>query len=379
MNIGEKKKISLYLENHGSDTLVNSNVYFNVEPSEGIILEKSYINVGNVLPGQKRKFEIPIESVSGYNRGLYRIKSECYYDETNSVKNIINVMTSRPILDVSIKMKNYKQFFIFPVPGAAIIKVDIINSGDIPAKNLQIVFPETFINLGILKENTQIIKKIKPNQLKTVEFELHFSGSDLPQKLPLKVVFIEENGYSPAPFYSNLKLINKKNYDIELVKQGQFYQKFQDISEFFITIDASYDEFKKIEGYNELKIKTNNYFPGKIVLGPYKTIEEIYQNFLSFSSQYNQIEAYCINHGKLELVTRYFIKLPNNMKNIENIKANPLLELFTSNLYSQNILVGPFKDYSQLGEVVKYLDQFIDNIVVEKFFPNEVTRYKDEE
>ena len=279
IKIGTMDSINIYLGNQGRDTLKSATIYSNIYPDDGISLNNKVTNIGDICPGEMGKITLSVKSVDHYNRQDYLLKNEYFLSDTTSIRNELEIKTIRPELNVNLKIKQYKKFYVFPTPGEAIIPIEIVNYGDVSAKNVIIEFPIDFIKKGILKNNVKIIKKIKPGKNKMVKFKLNLVDINEEYNIPVKITFHEKFGYAPEPYYVNIKVIDKNKMDAELIKVDHFMKSFIDYDYFFLVLDIPINKWNQLDSLFCKEIKGNNHFPGEMTIGPFKSLDLAYKKY----------------------------------------------------------------------------------------------------
>lgn len=368
IKIGESDSIEVFVKNDGIDTLKSAQIFTNVLPQNGVFLPERIINTGDLLAGEIKKVEIPIEAVQGYLTQEYLLKAECFYSPEASNSIEIPIHTIEPVLNVTLKMKPYKQLLVGHIPGIFLITVTIHNSGNMAAKNVGVNFPEELKKKGIIKKTHIVIAEIYPGAVESVDYTLEFQDTLRSLTLPIKITFEEENGYAPEPYYTSIQLLNRGTLDRQLIQIDQFTNSFSEIKKYFIVLDGSLQDLEKLPR----NIHYDSHFPGKIVIGPYSSFEEVYSNHVTVSQISESAEIYGINNSKVEKIDRYFLSVEKNDINIEKLTDLEIVSIYQSTLDSGVLLVGPFKSVLHLCPLLSFFERNFKHVVIQKQFPNEV-------
>ena len=369
IKIKESKSIDLYVRNDGIDTLKSAKIFTNVLPQNGLFIPDRTIDIGHLAAGQIKKVTIPIEAINGYLTQKYLLKAECFYRPDASRSIEIPVQTIEPVLNVSLKMKPYKQILAGYVPGIFVIEVKVNNSGNMTADSLVVKFPENLVSKGIIKKADKVIPHLPPGSEKSVEYFLEFPDTIRNQSLPLNIVFEEKDGYVPEPYYTSIQLINRGNGDKDLLKIDPFTQGFKYIDRYVIVVNGNMETLKQLSFY---QMSYDNHFPGKLVIGPFNTFKETYDNFISVSQIVKTAEIYGITDNRIESINRFFISIEKNDINTYKLLDLEIAQIYTSTLDTGVLLVGPFKSLLDLRPLLSFFEKNFNNVTVQSLYPNEV-------
>jgi len=382
VKIGEMTSATIYLQNCSIDTLASGYIYANILPNDGMVLHNKMIPINKLSPGEIKKIDIPFESIKNYHSQYYTLKTEYVISSDNTQTKNIGIHTIEPILSASLRIRPYKQFLVVPTPGCVIISVCVNNSGNVRSDSLQIVFPEEFKDRGFMIETKKIIPVIRPGRTETVDFILNFIDQTRPgdndMELPISVTFKEKNGYEPSPYYTTLHMINRKLIDTELLESDPFINNFKDFLQFYVVFDITAEQYHDLKTNTHYHIDVNANFPGKLCIGPYETLAESYENYLSLINKVKGIDIYAVNRNRVESISRFFISVPNITENVEKIRDIELYPIFSSahkyqSFFEMNkILIGPFRNLIQTDSALEFIDKHIANTRVITCFPNEV-------
>lgn len=375
VKIGAKDSITMYIDNHGKDTLQDTKIYSNIYPSHGIILNDKVEKVGDLPPHQSRRFSIAFESVENYKSEEYVLKSKCFYNQNSSTQRTADIKTITPILNANLKIKQYKKIFLFAVPGEAIIPIKIRNTGNYTAYNVVIQFPDKLVVMGILENPTRVIRKIPPGRTKTKRFKLSFKNiEDNNFSIPIKILFKEKNGYAPPAYYTNIKVVDKTEMDANLIDIDPFLHSFHNYDNFFMVLKPQSNMFNELENF-EVDFKRSNYFPGDLVVGPYEGLDELYRSYNQLDNP-DIFKLYGIKNSKTEILRRYFLEVEHNQESIDKLDDFNNIRLFQAKKEKNKILIGPFKDYLQIKPLYNFCNKNFDNVSVKTFLTEDVVKYE---
>ena len=373
IKVGESDLINVYVQNEGNDTLKSSQIFINILPQNGVYLPKRIIDIGNLSAGEIKKIAIPIEAVKGYLTQDYLLKAECFYrpDASNTIE--IPMKTIEPVLNVSLKMKPFKQLLVGHIPGIFLITVNIHNSGNMTAKNVGVIFSDELVKQGILNETHKVIDEIQPGATKSVGFSLEFQDTLKVSSVPINITFEEENGYVPEPYYTSIQLMNRGTLDGQLIQIDKFTNGFKNIKEYFIVLEGTLKDLEKLTYFN---IQCNNRFQGKLVIGPYSSFDEAYNNHMTVTQLNQSAEIYGVKNSKIERIDRYFLSIEKSDVNIEKLTDLEIVSIYQSTLDSGVLLIGPFKSLLGIRPLLSFFERNFKHVVVQKQFPNEVKLYQ---
>jgi len=231
-------------------------------------------------------------------------------------------------------------------------------------------------------ETKKIIPVIRPGRTETVDFILNFIDQTRPgdndMELPISVTFKEKNGYEPSPYYTTISMINRELIDSELLESDPFINNFEDFLQFYVVFDITDQQYNYLKATTQYHIDVNTNFPGRLCIGPFETLTESYENYLSLVIKVKNIDIYAVNKNRIDSISRFFISVPNITENIEKIRDIGIYPIFRSVypyhsiLETNNILIGPFQNLKQIDNALEFIDKHIANTKVIKCFPNEV-------
>jgi len=365
---GTVDTLSYYVINNSSVSLNSIYVYANILQSRGMILKKTIFPIQNIEPGKFKLLEIPIEALKGYPSKEYKIKLECSPNPESIITKLFPIQTVAPLLTVKVRGLPHLQNLVYHTPGVARIRVEVTNNGNALAESLMVILPNELEKYLIKKQ--AIIPIIKPQKTEYVDFVLVFGKQT--GSIPLTVNFNEKNGFTPPSYHTTLNLLSSEVVDAALKDIDPFCNSYSDYQEFYIFLKADFSKLSALEMILG-NLKPCNYFPGYLKHGPYTTLMEAYENYLSlFSLQIDQSDVFVVRNGSAEPVSRYFISLPNEEINRQKAIDMRILNLYSSKLDAKVLLLGPFKDLLEIKSISEYILINFEGFDIQRLYPMEV-------
>lgn len=374
---GTSDTLTYCVTNYGPDIFRNAVLYSNIVGKDGIIVRNKVVQLGDIASKGTKKVEINMESIKGYQAGEYILKSECYYRPDAAVTKLTKIKTVEPALKISFKVKEYRQFLVSYIPGVIRLKVGIKNTGNLTADDIKVILDSNLVKMNMISKSVYLIRQLLPGQQKDFDLTLVLPDTISGRTIPFTVTVKEKNGYDPLPYYATINLVNRGKYYIEEWQRDAFRNKFFAYQNFFIVIDTDYEGFSKIYASDFYDCQRNPLFPGKLCIGPYLSLQDVYNNYISLKNQYKNACVYGVNGNQYDILSRYFIAVNKTDQIIDKLIDLEIGELYQSLQEQHVILIGPFKDLMQIQPMYEFFKVNFLGARVVNYLPNDVKKYID--
>lgn len=370
--IGKEDTITLYLQYLGDEKLVNPKVFFNIEPTTGIVLLEQFIELKSLQHLDFIPLTLPIKAVPGIPSNDYFLTASLTYGNDHFIKKQINIKTTEPRLDIIANVTNKTRYWLFETPGSYILELLIENFGNAQSDSLKVNLPEELLELGLVEKTTYTLTNIKPNTTRKLRIEFKTTRNDLPPKIPITILFEENNGFSPLPLHADFVILNKSLVAFAEIKQDPFLTQFKDFDKFYILLSPDWEELKIIQTETTLEMIHDPNFPGKIVIGPTHDLTTLLAIRFTLDNITNKYEIIGLKGHNTVPIKRYFFMIENEKEAQQTLNEFSILSYYPDLMQSNKLLIGPFKDLKVLLNLEGFIKEYFKYYQIVSRYPNQV-------